>query len=447
MAWDAEQLHNANLIRAIVKQRGLPDSVATIAIMTALAESGLHTDPGGAAVDHDSRGLFQQRPSAGWGTVQQVLDPAYATNRFLDSLQTKDWQHMQPWQAAQAVQISAYSDGSNYRAHYNEAQGLMGQKATPVDTTAYAGSAGYEQSAGSGGASTKSPTTAADLTSQSGLGAYLQVFNSIPELKQLMAAAVNSGMSANDFANSIYHSKWWSTHGDGYRKDYAQRVADPASWSDEYKAKSGTVRALAAQMGVTLSAQELDHLAKQSKIDGWDQQTAKNAIGQLWRNRSINSTTQSGEAASTQAQIKQYAADYGMTLSQAMLNNWTWRILSGAGNLDGVKAFAENYAKSAYPGLKQQLDSGLTVSDIAQPYKQSMSQILEVNPTSLTTTDPLIRKALQGKPDAKGVRTSTSISDFEDSLRSDPRWLNTDNSKQTFASALAHIGNDWGYGY
>jgi hypothetical protein len=442
MAWDAEQLHNANLIRAIVKQRGLPDSVATIAIMTALAESSLHNLTG-APTDHDSGGLFQQRPSAGWGTYAQVRDPAYATNRFLDALsQVPNWQSMQPWQAAQAVQISAYSDGSNYRAHFNEAQGLMGQKATAVDTT---GSTAYAESAGGGG--TKSPMTGQQLASESGLGDYLQLFNSIPELKQLMASAINSGMSAADFANSIQHSKWWKTHGEGYRKDAAERVADPAQWTQDYKNQSATVRSAAAQLGVILSAQDLDRLAKQAKIQGWTTDQLNNQIGTLWRDHSLHAATQSGKAAQLQDQIKQTAADYGMSLSGAMLNNYTWRILSGAYTIDAVKSAAENYAKSAYPGLTQQLASGLTVTDIAQPYKQSMAQILEVNPSTLTTTDPLIRRALQGKPDAKGVRTSTSISDFEDGLRNDPRWMNTDNAKQTYASALAHVGQDFGYGY
>ncbi|MBO4210648.1 hypothetical protein GSF22_32340 [Micromonospora echinofusca] len=61
--------------------------------------------------DHDSQGLFQQRPSSGWGTVEQITDPAYSTTAFLKGLKQVDgWKDMPLTQAAQAVQVSAYPD-------------------------------------------------------------------------------------------------------------------------------------------------------------------------------------------------------------------------------------------------------------------------------------------------------------------------------------------------
>ncbi len=67
----------------------------------------------GSGSDHDSVGLFQQRPSQGWGTVGQLMDPGYAATIFLRSLvQVPGWQRQPLWQAAQAVQRSA--DGTAY---------------------------------------------------------------------------------------------------------------------------------------------------------------------------------------------------------------------------------------------------------------------------------------------------------------------------------------------
>nr|WP_300501006.1 hypothetical protein [uncultured Rhodococcus sp.] len=78
-----EQAENAALIAAIGVRRGLPARAVSIALATAYQESGLRNLTTG---DRDSLGLFQQRPSQGWGTEQQLQDPVYATNAFYDAL-------------------------------------------------------------------------------------------------------------------------------------------------------------------------------------------------------------------------------------------------------------------------------------------------------------------------------------------------------------------------
>jgi cell wall-associated NlpC family hydrolase len=98
--------------------------VARIALMTAMTESTLvNLDHGGQG----SLGLFQQRPSDGWGTPAQVMDPAYATAAFVNRLlAVPGWQSMSPWAAAEAVQRSAFANGSNYEAHWAAAGQVLG---------------------------------------------------------------------------------------------------------------------------------------------------------------------------------------------------------------------------------------------------------------------------------------------------------------------------------
>ena len=102
----AEQVSNARAIVAVVKGRGLPQRAAVVAVTTAWTESTLHNY--GSATDHDSLGLFQQRPSQGWGTAAQVTDVVYATGAFLDRLvKVAAWQRRDVGVVAQAVQRSA----------------------------------------------------------------------------------------------------------------------------------------------------------------------------------------------------------------------------------------------------------------------------------------------------------------------------------------------------
>ncbi|HEY0186527.1 MAG TPA: hypothetical protein VGC67_03480 [Cellulomonas sp.] len=103
-----EQADNAALIVAMSVDRGLPARAATIALATALQESKLiNIDYG----DRDSVGLFQQRTSQGWGTVEQIMDPVYSTGKFYDSLvAVPGYTELEITEAAQAVQRSAYPD-------------------------------------------------------------------------------------------------------------------------------------------------------------------------------------------------------------------------------------------------------------------------------------------------------------------------------------------------
>jgi hypothetical protein len=99
-----EQAANATTIAAVIRARRLPDRALVIALATAEQESHLRNLQYG---DRDSLGLFQQRPSQGWGTAAQVLDPTYATGRFLDHMVgVPGWQTARLTDVAQAVQRS-----------------------------------------------------------------------------------------------------------------------------------------------------------------------------------------------------------------------------------------------------------------------------------------------------------------------------------------------------
>ena len=108
----ATQMHNAAIIVSVGQQLAVPPRGWVIAIATALQESALTNLPNlGANNDHDSLGLFQQRPSQGWGTPDQILDPVYSSRKFYEHLLAiPGWQTMSLTDAAQRVQRSAYPD-------------------------------------------------------------------------------------------------------------------------------------------------------------------------------------------------------------------------------------------------------------------------------------------------------------------------------------------------
>lgn len=131
-AFSQEQAMNAATIAAVGTGRGMPERAVTIALATALQESQLVNIQHG---DLDSLGLFQQRPSQGWGTKKQILDPTYAAGVFYEHLaKVNDYQKLPLTVAAQRVQRSGYPEA--YAKHEPDAAllsaALTGQAAATL---------------------------------------------------------------------------------------------------------------------------------------------------------------------------------------------------------------------------------------------------------------------------------------------------------------------------
>jgi hypothetical protein len=125
MPLDKAQIANAQVIvqQALAKKMGVRSAV--VAVATAMQESMLSNINYGTS---DSLGLFQQRPSCGWGTAAQIMDPAYASDAFLTALQkyqaaNPDWAHQPLYQTAQGVQASGFPTA--YAKWENQAAGLV----------------------------------------------------------------------------------------------------------------------------------------------------------------------------------------------------------------------------------------------------------------------------------------------------------------------------------
>jgi len=117
------QMNNAAVIVQVARDRGLSRRAMLVAMMTGLQESGLRNlaNPSvpdsldrpneGSGSNFDSIGVFQQRPSQGWGTVAQLMNPRYAAGAFYDRLfKVADWESKSLGDAAQAVQRSGKPD-------------------------------------------------------------------------------------------------------------------------------------------------------------------------------------------------------------------------------------------------------------------------------------------------------------------------------------------------
>jgi hypothetical protein len=130
------QMQHAKTIVDTAHKLNLPDKAAVVAVSTSMQEthlrnlantglpSSLNQPNDGTGYDHDSVGLFQQRPASGWGSVDQLMDPATSAGKFYHALdQVPGWEKMPVTEAAQTVQGSAFPDA--YAQHQHNAQTVV----------------------------------------------------------------------------------------------------------------------------------------------------------------------------------------------------------------------------------------------------------------------------------------------------------------------------------
>ena len=217
------QARNASLIATIALRRGLPAHAATIGLAAALQESKLYNIRGG---DRDSLGLFQQRPSQGWGTPRQIMDPVHATNAFYDALErVPGYATLPVTVAAQRVQRSGYP--SAYAAYESDARALASAM------TGYSAAAFWCHVSAPDGSRAPAARRAAELRrvlapalGPTGVrvisGSALELSASSPQRGWAIAAYVVSRARQLGVSSVVYRGRSWTAgDNDGWSRDHA----------------------------------------------------------------------------------------------------------------------------------------------------------------------------------------------------------------------------------
>ena len=280
-------------------------------------------------------------------------------------------------------------------------------------------------------------------------------FNSDPELKNLINQAVQGQWSVARFQASFINTNWYRSHQASVRQWRELEIRDPSTAQAQVAQRTTKLYNMVLQEGIQSNPEQLTQFAHDSLMYGYNDEQIQATLGS-WFNYQPGTST--GTAGSDESQVRKAINDYGMTVSDDTVGSWVKNMLNGSYTIDNVTGLLKNMAMSKYPGLNQYLSQGMTVRDVADPYIQSYSQILEKPPSTVQLNDPLIQKALQGVSQAAGGTKSgsgstgtpqvptgpQSLYDFESALRQDPRWLQTKNAhdslQQTGMGILRNMG-------
>jgi hypothetical protein len=410
--FDADQVKNAQTIIAVGRKMGASDRDIQTALATSMVESELHNVNHG---DRDSLGLFQQRPSQGWGTPGQVTDPEYAAGQFYKRLLAlPEAARADQGKAAQAVQRSKFPE--RYGNRLDDASRLFTGASTGATLAGTGGAA-----SGAGGMSGLARATGLDEEALARKYGYTAAwFAQAPELHDLLIEAEANDFTEEEFANRFRGTKWYQTHGAKDREWQSLKQIDPVEAERQQQMREQAIKAQARSQGVTLDPKRLAAMVEDSLRFGWDGSTIQRAVSDEFKYNPKAAGT--GKAAATVGDFKELAAQYLVPMSDGRLQDWTRRVLAGETSVDDYKAYVQKQAASLFPDLASEIQSGMTVADYLDPYEQMAAQTLGINPAQVNWLDPKWQQAVFRTDQGTSKRTVMSLADWGKTLRTDKQY-------------------------
>ena len=325
----------------------------------------------------------------------------------------------------------------------------MTEYGTPVST---GGSAGSMGSMGGSGGSRVSATGADMRPAQDKLSATelaerygfaSAVLRSNKEISRLFDQAIAGQWSAANFVAKFRSTKYYKNNSEKWRTTEALRLADPKTYQTEWNAAKAEVSTTASALGATLSEATLTKVVNAYYRQGYNPQQLNTLLS---RYIFVKDGVLGGQAGKNVQDLKELARANGMQYNGDWFNNASRAVIAGKSTMQDYENTIRMQAASAFPVYAEQIKSGQNVADIASPYIQRMSALLEVDPGGIDLFDSQIREALSGRNPENGKAQAKSLWQFENDIRKDERWLKTNNARETFSSATAGILKSWGFG-
>lgn len=266
------------------------------------------------------------------------------------------------------------------------------------------------------------------------------LLKSDPSLWRLFQNSIKGKWTKEKFVAELRNTSWFKKNGETARKTLALKYTDPETWRQRVRAIYTNVQALAGQMGVKASWQTYWDMAEKALMFGWDNAKLRASLSEY-----LKTGATGGEAGQAKTQLQQYAYQMGIRINDGTVDGWLKGILNGSKTIEDYKGYIQKQAISAFPTLADDIKGGLMVRDIASPYMQSMGNILEIDGDALDLYDPTIRKAMTSVNQDTGKPELKPLWQFEEELKKDPRWLKTNNARESMNGVAHGILKDWGF--
>jgi hypothetical protein len=312
------------------------------------------------------------------------------------------------------------------------------KKSTPAKSQQSVSSPGV--TAAPAAASTTPNLDANTLANEYGMtAAMLQAY---PELNALFQQAVAGQWDAAKFTAELQNTQWFQTMPDTTRKAITMQYTDPASYAKLWGDTQVHIQQLAGAMGVNpYDWGTIQQVAAKVIFNGWSDEQARTELG-LHLNFG-NGGMVGGSAGVTMQNLNTYAYQMGIKNSDDWTRQQVINISRGLGTEQDAKNAIMQQAEAQFPQYADQIKAGQTVDSLAAPYTQSMTQILEIPAGQVNLFDPTIRNAMSYK-NPNGSGSAEPLWQFQNGLRQDPRWGQTQNAQDAAMGTAHKVLQDFG---
>lgn len=293
----------------------------------------------------------------------------------------------------------------------------------------------------------KSLTEQQDMAANYGWA--LSVLRSNPELSKLFDRAVSGTYSSQRFVAELRNTNWYKTRGETQRQNEVLKGADPAEWKRRLSQSRAVVADAYYQMyGQHPGEKLLTAMTNSAFTMGYSEAETRDLVGKSFNVSSQMKAGLGGTLGEAERQIRTAVEDYGLDMGEPWIARQLNYVATGRTDATATANYLRQMAISKYGAYKDELENGMTVKDIAEPYRQLMSKVLELPDKGISLADPTIQKALQYRAPAKGKvpggPTQMALWQFESQLKNDTRWNGTQNAQDTIMSAGRKVLADWG---
>lgn len=299
---------------------------------------------------------------------------------------------------------------------------------------------------GSGGSSSKKSGRGTGISDEdaSQYGFAQDFLKSNSEIRNLVKTAVDKGYTLARFEYELRQTSWYRNRNDQARDWEVLKKTQPQEYKERLADAKLSIRLMAQSLGVNLTSSEINSFADRVNRYGWTEQELRYRIGREW-NRDDGSI-RAGAAFQAHQELTELTQQYGVAFSASTLDEWARQVASGQGNVEGFRDYIVEKAKGKYRAIASDLDRGLTVDQLFDPYRQAAAQTLGVNPNSISVMDSGYNTVFSYKPPGENDTRAMDLDEFERMVRTDERFgFDTSQNAQSMAADLAAaIQEDFG---
>lgn len=266
-----------------------------------------------------------------------------------------------------------------------------------------------------------------------------------PSLFSLFERAFKGQWDKARFQSELEQSEWYMQNAAPVR-EYMLLEAKGGADFDQKRADSvEAVRQRAMKMGVNLSHSVLADLAERSMMFGWGQKGREYQLDQEISKAQSETGNYGGDIQMNVDNLKALAAANNVKLDDAWYMSKARSIAGGLSLADDAEREVRRFAAEKSPGFAVEIMNGENLDALATPWRRVMADEWDLAPESIDLGDPMLQSAIGGFGE-DGKPAKMNLGAFQQKLRKDPRWLETDSGQNKTVSAYSEVMKMFGVG-